>query len=195
MIHGVRHSFYEIVVIIFSRHPVVVAWKANISSFIFHVLAVGSFSHLITFRVLRSFRYVYSLRFPTLHSASLYFTNLSTAQHKWFIHYTLQITIHISFRCTATFYPPTYAKLCNSCKLCTLQSSKKNSSFASFYCHPLFRSIQSPPMLLIHVFLTEYLVSMREFISIINIKNAHNTIIVHSMKNISSYISMFLRTV
>ena len=126
--------------------------------FYFHVLAVGSFRQLIMFRVLRSFRKSHSLRFPTLHSASVHFTHLSTPQHKWLSHSIPQNHAVISFRSTVAC-PPTSKTLqtLQDLQPSTHKSNQLNSiPFPNALCY----SVSSPPMLFSNVNPMVYFLSL-----------------------------------
>ena len=109
-----------------------------------HALAVGSFTLLISFQALRSFRNTHSLRFLTLHSAFVHFTHLSTPRHKWLSHYITQIHAVIPFRSTVA-YPRTSKTLQT---LQDLQPSTHKSNQLNFipFLNALCHSAPSPPM-------------------------------------------------
>ena len=88
--------------------PISCAVKRKYIVFYLHVLAVGSFTLLISFQALRSFRNTHSLRFLTLHSAFVHFTHLSTTRHKWLLHSTPQIHAVIPFRLSAVIHTRIY---------------------------------------------------------------------------------------
>lgn len=80
------------------------SWKKYVV-FYFHVLAVGSFSSLISFR---GSQFVPHTRPPFTTLRSVHFTHLSTTRHKWFLHSTPQIHAVIPFRLTAVIHTQIY---------------------------------------------------------------------------------------
>ena len=110
------------------------------------MLAAGSFTLLISFQALHSFRNTHSLRLLTLHSAFVHFTHLSTPQHKWLSHSIPQNHAVIPLRSTVAC-PPT------SKTLQTLQdlqpSTHKSNQLTSIpFPNALCHSVSLPPMLL-----------------------------------------------
>ena len=86
------------------------------------MLAFGSFTLLISFQALHSFRNTHSLRFLTLHSAFVHFTHLSTPRHKWLSHSTPQSTL--SFHFVQRLLIHARRKPCKLCKICNLPPTK-----------------------------------------------------------------------
>ena len=123
------------------------------------MLAVGSFTLLISFQALHSFRNTHSLRFLTLHSAFVHFTHLSTPQHKWLSHSIAQNHALIPLRSTVAC-PPTSKTLqtLQDLQPSTHKSNQLNSiPFPNALCH----FVPSPPMLFSNANPMVYFLSLR----------------------------------
>ena len=114
----------------FPHHPLVVAVSKNSSGFIsmclrsvhsLHSLRFGGGSSCLTTRP----------PFTTLRS--VHFTHLSTAQHKWLLHSTAQISPHSISLC-GCFYPPMLIP-CISYRVSTINPIKHPAKLHSISTH------------------------------------------------------------